>query len=342
MKNNEGKKERKTRCWACKSLDVQRWGKQLGRQRFRCNNCGILFSSENDGVRRSNEMVWFRKWIIERQTIALISRDSGISVRTLKRKFYDYLTQYPQWNIPKERAVHIVLDGTYFNDDVCLLVYLDNELKDALLYRTTTGEYTEQIQEDLINIMRAGIIIASVTSDGKSTILKAIKEANKWIRKQNKENKTEVQLIVSQRCLVHVQRNCLDKLKQGHQSIEGQRLRKIAMTICKINSNEKRNLFINAFNHWFNENYDYITEYYYNSTGKKQRVHEDLFSAYYGINRALPSMFHYLDDQKIPSTTNSMEGYFSHLKLDIGFHRGLSLEHFRNFVRWYVFLKNQR
>ncbi len=336
------KTKRKTRCWACGSLDVLRWGTRLGRQRFKCKSCDIFFTSENQGVRRSNELVWFRKWIIERQTIPLLSRDSGLSERTLKRKFYDYLEQYPQWTLPKSRAVHIVLDGTYFKNEVCLLVYLDNELKNAILYRTTAGEYTSEIEEDLINIMSAGIVIVSITSDGKPTILKAIKGANKWIKAQNREHCVDVQPIVSRRCLVHVQRNCLDKLKEGHQSIEGQRLRKIAMTMCKIDSYEKRDLFVNAFNYWFTENYDYVTQYYYDSSGKKQRVHEDLFSAYYGIKRALPSMFHYLDNDKIPSTTNSMEGYFSHLKSDTGFHRGLSLEHFRNFVRWYVYFKNHR
>lgn len=225
---------------------------------------------------------------------------------------------------------------------VCLLVYLDNELKDAILYHTTTGECTSEIEEDLINIMSAGIVVVSITSNGKSTILKAIKGANKWIKTQSREYDTSVQLIVNKRYLVCIQRNCLDKLKQGHQSIEGQRLRKIAMTICKIDSPEKRDLFIDAFHYWYNENYDYITQYYYDSSGKKQRVRQNLFSAYYGIKRALPSMFHYLNDDKIPSTTNSMEGYFSHLKSDTGFHRGLSLEHFRNFVRWYVYFKNQR
>ncbi len=96
MENKVKKKSRKTRCLACDSLDVQRWGKRNGRQRFRCNNCGIFFTSENDGVRGSNEQVWFRKWVIERQTIRLLSRDSGLSERTLKRKFYHHLEQYTQ------------------------------------------------------------------------------------------------------------------------------------------------------------------------------------------------------------------------------------------------------
>ena len=337
-----GKSIRKSRCWACKSLDVQGWGKRLGNQRFKCNNCGILFTSENIGVRKSNERVWFKKWVIERQTLSLLSRDSGISTRTLKRKFSEYLACYPRWVIPRERAVHLVLDGTYFKNKICLFLYLDNQVKEALLYRTTTGEYVEEIYEDLVNIMSVGIIIVSVTSDGHTSTLKAIKNANKWIKQQNKENKTEVQSILNQRCLVHIQRNCLTKLKQSPQSVAAYKLRGIAMTICQLNSEYKRDLFINAFNYWFEENREYITELSCSDKGKKRRKHKDLYSAYSGLKRALPSMFHYLDNDKIPSTTNSIEGYFSHLKSDINFHRGLSKEHFRNFLRWYVYFKRNR
>ena len=32
------------------------------------------------------------------------------------------------------------------------------------------------------------------------------------------------------------------------------------------------------------------------------------------IKRALPNMFHYLDNTKIPKTTNSIESFFGHMK----------------------------
>ena len=69
---------------------------------------------------------------------------------------------------------------------ICLFIYLDNQVKEALLYRTTTGEYVEEIYEDFVNIMSVGIIIVSVTSDGHTSTLKAIRNANKWIKQQNK------------------------------------------------------------------------------------------------------------------------------------------------------------
>jgi len=45
---------KKKRCWACKSIDTIKWGKQQNKQRFKCKNCGILFTNENKSVSKSN------------------------------------------------------------------------------------------------------------------------------------------------------------------------------------------------------------------------------------------------------------------------------------------------
>lgn len=47
------------------SLDVIKWGIQNNKQRYKCKNCEILFTSSNTGVSQKNRKVWFREWIIE-------------------------------------------------------------------------------------------------------------------------------------------------------------------------------------------------------------------------------------------------------------------------------------
>jgi hypothetical protein len=64
----------------CLSIDVQRWDTRLSKQRFRCNVCGIYLTSENIGVKKSNELVWFKKRIVKRQNIPILSRDGDILV----------------------------------------------------------------------------------------------------------------------------------------------------------------------------------------------------------------------------------------------------------------------
>ena len=109
---------------------------------------------------------------------------------------------------------NLVVDGTYFSNKICLFIYRENELKETLLYRTTSGEYADEIYQDLINIMSLGIVIESVTCDGHKSIIRAIKDANKWIKRYNKEHGTNHGPILVQRCLVHVQRGCLAYLKK--------------------------------------------------------------------------------------------------------------------------------
>lgn len=335
------KHTRKTRCWACHSLDVIRWGKQHKKQRFKCKTCGILFTNSSPEVSKNNFIIWFKKWVLYHQTLAYISNESGYSERTLKYKFYSYLATYPTWTIPSVKAVYLVLDGTYFANKLCLFVYRNNELKNTLLYRTTDGEHIEEILEDLLNILHLGIIIISISCDGHKSIIKAIKEVNKYIKSENRKNNTKIKPIIIQRCLVHIQRTCLTYLKKEHHSITGQRLRFIAMTMTKIKTIEQRDLFISAFNYWFSDNKEYVMSKSYSDRSKYGwRTHKEVYSAYIAIKNALPNMFHYLNDDKIPETTNCIESYFSHLKEDIAIHRGLSKEHFQSFLRWYIYFKN--
>jgi hypothetical protein len=58
------------------------------------------------------------------------------------------------------------------------------------------------------------------------------------------------------------------------------------------------------------------------------------------IKRALPDMFHYLDNLNIPKTSNSIESFFGHMKGHLNIHRGLSYKHRKQFIMWYLYFKN--
>ena len=55
----------------------------------------------------------------------------------------------------------------------------------------------------------------------------------------------------------------------------------------------------------------------------KGKVFSDLKRARSMLVKAVPNMFHYLDDANIPKTTNALEGYYSRLKQRYRQHRGL-------------------
>ena len=187
-------KTRKKRCWSCQSLHVIRWGKQHGKQRFKCKNCGLLFSSDNQGVSRKNRFIWFKEWVLGRKTIPEISKSSGYSRRTLQHYFEFYLSRRPVLHIKPSEKVNLLLDGTYFTNKLCLVLYRDDYIKYTQLYRITDGEWYEEIREDITNLLALGLQIESITCDGHRSVLKAIRSTDKR--------------IVIQRCVIHVQRMC--------------------------------------------------------------------------------------------------------------------------------------
>jgi hypothetical protein len=320
-------KGKKLRCWCCGSLSTIKWGKRSGKQRFKCKNCGLFLTRSNSEVSRKNREHWFREWIVGKQTFRQLVQQSGYSERTLKRYFYDYLSRYPVWHINSSERVNLLIDGTYFTNQVCLVLYRDNTVKTTLLYRLSDGEWEEELCEDLENILSLGIGIESVTCDGLSNILKAIR-------------KTSPNTVI-QRCLVHIQRETLIWLTKNPQSLAGQELRLIIRQLHKIDNHEKCSYWVVDLVKWYEKHKDFVNQKSYKSDTKRYWfTHKSVRKAFIHIRRALPNMFHYLDNPRIPKTTNGLESFFGHLKQNISLHRGLSKEHYKNYVKWYLFYKS--
>jgi hypothetical protein len=304
------------------------WGKRSGRQRFKCKNCGILFTRNAPDKRLQNRFIWFKKWILERQTYSTISRDSGLSIRTLQRLFYSHLDGSPEVKIIKRNCVHLRMDATYFRQ-FCVLCYQDDEDGYTQLIRVTDGEHFSEIKEDLDNLIKLGVQIESITTDGHRSALKAIKKS--------------LPDVTVQRCLVHIQRMCLLWLTRFPKHQAGIELRALVLMLLKINSHNDRLYWTSQLEIWYDQHKDYLQEKTYNeNTGRYWYKHKLLRRSYFTIRRALPNMFHYLTNNKIPATTNGIEGYFGHLKNHLDLHRGLAIKHRINFIKWYIFLSNPK
>lgn len=309
-------------------MDVISWGKRNEKQRFKCKNCGIYFTRNKPKQKISNRFIWFKKWILERQTYKTLSRDSGYSIDTLQRTFYILLEQAPKVKIIKRKNVNLRIDATYFKQ-FCLIGYQDDFDGYIQLIRFTDGEHYEEIKEDLENLIKLGVHLESITSDGHKSILKAAKEA--------------VPYVTTQRCLVHIQRMCLIWLTRYPKHPSGQELRKLVLLLLKIKTRNDKLFWIRALNSWHEQYKDYINEKTYNpDTGRYWYTHKLLRRSYFTIKRALPNMFHYLNNPKIPHTTNGIEGYFSHLKNHLDLHRGLTLKNRINFIKWYIHFSNEK
>lgn len=307
-------------------MDVIKWGTRGEHQRFKCKNCGILFTRNDPNQRLENRFIWFRKWILERQTFKTLSRDSGLSIDTLQRTFYQYLDQFPTVKILKRNCVHLRLDATYF-EQFCMMCYQDNDDGYTQLIRFTDAEHYSEIKEDLDNLIKLGVQIESVTTDGHKSILKAIKAS--------------LPDVVVQRCLVHIQRMCMLWLTRYPKHTAGIELRKLVLLILKIKTENDKLYWIAELNQWYKRHRSYLQEKTFNEeTGRYWFKHRLIRRSYYTIKRALPNMFHYLSNPNIPATTNGIEGFFSHLKNHLDLHRGLTTNHRIAFIKWCVYLSN--
>lgn len=139
--------------------------------------------------------------------------------------------------------------------------------------------------------------------------------------------------IVIQRCLVHIQRQGLMWCRRYPKAVYARKLRDIFLKVTGIRTKEERDKFRELINQW-EQNYGR----YIKAQPERGRVFSDIKRARSMLVKALPDMFHYLDDPNISFTTNGLESYFSRLKSHYRQHRGLSKAKLNNYFNWYLFL----
>ena len=317
------------KCPICSGSNVSKKGKRDGKQRYRCSDCFHNFSGLNMGVGLANQFVWFRKWVMERQVYKYLVRDSGMSQSSLQRLFNQYLSAPPKTLIRSKANVHFLIDGTYFTNGLCLVLYYDNDIQYVQLFRTTNKEKYREIKEDLENLKALGVQVYSVTSDGHASILKAVKRV--------------YPNAIIQRCVVHVKRQASSWLGQYPKLEVSKQLLHTIRQITRLDTMEDVNDWLIEFNKWYGQHSVFINEQSMSEeTGRMWYTHKNLHAACSHVINAIPHLFNYINDPEIPKTTNELEGYFTHLKEKLTLHRGLRLEKKKNFIKWYIFFKNER
>ena len=264
-----------------------------------------------------------------RYTFEQLSDESGYSIRTLKTYFHQFLSTPPQLKFYPTESLHLLIDGTYFSQDICLIVYRDNRIKFTQLYRISTGEHYEEIKEDLENLLKLGVQISSITCDGHRAILKAIKNVCKD--------------VVLQRCLVHVQRECRLWLTLQPKTTEGLELLQIVNQLHKIKTEEQHQWWLKQLYDWHEHHKLFITEKSFSTTTHRfWYKHKMVRRSFSHLKNALPNMFCFLQNKNIPKSTNGLESFFGHLKSHVLLHRGLTPQHRKSFIKWYLYFKNEK
>jgi len=222
---------------------------------------------------------------------------------------------------PLTQHRYTILDCTFLKRNDCIIV-----LMDGARYRVISGSYgvNEYSQPEVLSFLQPlkerGLSPVSCTVDGNQNLIRALKKL--WAD------------IIIQRCLVHVQRQGLSWCRQSPKRTDAKRLRKLFLQVTHINSYHDRDVFLKGLAQWEERYGSKIA-----AQPEKGRVFSDLKRARSMLIKAIPNMFHYLDDTNIPATNNGLEGYFSRLKAHYCNHRGLDVKKRYDYFKWFFNLK---
>lgn len=221
---------------------------------------------------------------------------------------------------------HLIVDATWFGRDYCLLIYWDNDLHYPQWWRYSTGEISEEIQEDIIALRQREVICASLTSDGRKGITSSFQKLCPQAKMQ--------------RCIVHVQRLSLAYLTRNPKTMAGLELRTLVLKLPYIKNQKQKQTWLRSFFNWSDHYQNFLKERTYAIDGSYWwYAHRNLRKTKHLIYHAIPDLFTYLEDSNIPKSTNGLEGRFTDLKQKLRVHRGLKREYREAFLCWYLTIK---
>jgi hypothetical protein len=216
---------------------------------------------------------------------------------------------------------HLILDGTFLHRPVSIITLMDAGANVVIAGRHGVKENSdEQVSLFMSPLMARGLQPLSCTLDGNPQAVRTVRSL--WPG------------ITIQRCLVHVQRQGLSWCRRSPKTAPARELRNLFRVVTDIKTKAGRDSFLEDFACWEERNGQSIAEH-----PERGRVFSDIKRARSMLLKALPDMFHYLDDPRIPSSTNGLESYFSRLKRHYAQHRGLSIRKRDGYFAWYFYFR---
>jgi len=203
------------------------------------------------------------------------------------------------------QATALIIDTTYFSQ-FGLMVFRSANLKKNLLWYEVARESNEMYQKGIQELIDNGWIIQAIVADGKPGISSLFPH------------------IPFQLCQFHQFQIITRYIFKKPKLKAGIELREIMFSLKETD----RISFEYWVNQWHMKWKNFLSEKTEDLfSGKKVFTHQRLRQAFFSLRRNLPLLFtfekHY-KDFLIPNTTNSLDGYFSHLKSKLSVHKGAS------------------
>lgn len=214
-------------------------------------------------------------------------------------------------------ANNLIFDGTYLHQRVSIVVLMNAANHNVIAGQYRLSENSQPQMQAFFEFLKSKKLSpSSCTVDGNPHVIRVLKKT--WPN------------IIIQRCLVHIQRQGLMWCRQKPKRTDAKILRKIFLQIPYIKTYQQRDIFLAQVHAW-ELHYGHIISL----TPERGWVFSDLKRARSMLLKAIPNMFHFLNDPNIPSTTNGLEGYFARLKQHYRHHRGMTPSKRHNYFQWY-------
>lgn len=303
----------------CGSSNVKRFGKtKINRQRWFCLHCHHTYTWR---LPSTHHLHWFKQWIIEGYSVRQLSKISSLTAVTLKRSIRHWLKHPPQPYWVADNVQHIICDGTFLEHRIGIYVVMNADTKRLLYAAFNVSEGARELSQFYHALADAGLSPKSATVDGNPQQIKYLRLM--WPS------------ITLQRCIVHVQRQGLSWCRRNPKRTDVKHLRKIFLRICTVKTLVQAHQFITDVVAWEKRFGKAIDQ-----SSVRGWVFNDLLRARSMLLKALPDIFHFVTNKQIPSSTNTLESYFSRLKEHYRHHRGLAPHHRDAYFKWYFYLVN--
>jgi len=286
-------------CPFCGEKHCVRKGFQQGHQRWQCTVCRKKFQSNKTTLPSKEEL--FCLYAFNKQTLTELGKRYGIKRETLQR-YFDAVVLPEKNHVP--RSITLCVDTTFFGS-FGVVVFRDQEQKENLWWKFVREEQLVWYAEGRLFLEALGYDIRSVTADGLPGLPSVFKG------------------IPFQYCHFHARKTITTYLTRRPKTEAGVSL----SHIMKHLRTYRYETFMRAVQEW-KTTYDvFLQEKTVRPDGGWSYTHRKLRSALRSMVHMSAYLFTYLHypHMFIPTTTNTLEGHFAHIKVRCGVHRGISV-----------------
>lgn len=318
-------------CPTCSHRLQKRGLTAAGTQRWYCPHCVSSATKPRPDLSRAFVLERFVSWLMGKQSQAELKPPDGVTDRAWRTQTSWCWAIVPKPERTGEVYPVILLDGIGVGSLVCLVA----RTPEFVIGWCWVGWESSTTWAKLLQQFPSPTV---VVCDGQKGISLAI--ARCW---------PDVRI---QRCIFHVWQNIRVKLTLCPHTEAGRELLQLTRDLWQIKTFEQSQNWQQQLDAWYQYYGAFLrerTDKDTNELGKRRwwYTHGRLRSAYYQLAKLLRDgqLFTHLEPLVgvlIPRTTNYVEGGInSQLRTKLKLHRGMSEEHQRRLVEWYLYSRTE-